>query len=71
MLVLSGQMNGVYSDPPLGLGQLLVLPGQMAFNLILLWTRSAACPTWTDGVYSDPPVDQFSGLSYLDRWRLL
>ncbi len=54
-----------------GPGQLPVLPGQMAFTLILLWTRSATCLTWTDGVYSDPPVDQISCLSYLDRWRLL
>ncbi len=52
-------------------GLLPVLPGQMAFTLILLWTRSAACSTWTDGVYSDPPVDQINCLSYLDRWRLL
>ncbi len=54
-----------------GPGQLLVLPGQMALTLILLWTRSAVFPTWTDGVYYDPPVDQVSCLSYLDRWRLL
>ncbi len=43
----------------------------MAFTLILLWTILIACPTWTDGVYSDPPVYQISCLSYLDRWRLL
>ncbi len=30
-------------------GQLLVLPGQMAFTLILPWTRLIACPTWTYG----------------------
>ncbi len=54
-----------------GPDQLLVLPGQMAFNLILLWTRTVGCPTWTDSVNSDPAVDQISCLSYLDRWRLL
>jgi hypothetical protein len=54
-----------------GPDQLLVLPGQMAFTLILLWTRSPACPTWTEDVYSDPPMDQISCLTYLDRWRLL
>ncbi len=51
-----------------GPGQLPVLPGQVVFTLILLWTKLAVCPTWTDR-----PVDQINCLywTWTDGWRLL